>query len=300
MQSLLKTWPAVLVTHLRTLPVLALYVLAGCAEDYTGRDGDGIVIDSIRPTEGYPGTVFRLYGRGFSSLADSNRVYINGTAAPVDDPASLSTLLVTVPYAATTGAVTIEAAGMKGRGPVFTVFDIPRIDLADTYTEGKTLTIIGDHFSTERGLVRVYFDDKEVNVYRTGLRDDGKPYLETPFPPDDGDNPISIVIVSEGIKSLPYSYTVKPRLDDMKYFNNIDGNTYLSTSISLYGSFFGLDAAGNKIQLTVGSGPFTGDIKIVKWSPYRIDIEAVATNSAFSTIAVVVQGVPSNTLIFYY
>ncbi|MCD9018954.1 IPT/TIG domain-containing protein [Parachryseolinea silvisoli] len=300
MQRLHRAPLVAIATVLRTLPFLALYALAGCAEDYTGRDGNGIVIDSIRPTEGYPGTVFRLYGRGFSPIADSNHVFINGTAASVGDPASLSTLLVTVPYEATTGTVMIKAAGLRGSGPAFTVLDIPRIDLADTYTEGKTLTIIGDHFATDIRLLEVYFNGEKMSIYNAGKTNDGRQYLETPYPPSGGDNPISIVVVSEGIKSLPYTYTVKPQLNELEYFNNIDGNTYVSTTISLYGQYFGLDAPGNEIQLADGSGPFTGDMKIVRWSPYRIDLEAVATNSAFSTIAVVVHGVTSDTLFFRY
>ena len=287
-------------TLLRILPFLVLYGLAGCAEDYTGRDGDGIVIDSIRPTEGYPGTVVRLYGRGFSSIADSNRVFINGAAAAVGDPASLSTLLVTVPYDATTGPVTINAAGVRGSGPVFTVFDIPRIDLADTYTEGKTLRIIGDHFSTDVRLLEVYFNGEKMRIFSAGKTDDGKVYVETPYPGSLGDNPVSIVIVSEGIRSLPYVYTIKPQLNELEYFGNYDGNTYVSTTISLYGQFFGLDATGNEIQLVLGSGPFKGDVKIVRWSPSRIDVEVVVTNSNLSTIAVAVNGVVSDVLIFRF
>jgi hypothetical protein len=300
MQRLHRTPLVASATLLRILPFLVLYGLAGCAEDYTGRDGDGIAIDSIRPTEGYPGTVVRVYGRGFYSVADSNHVFINGTAATVGDPASLSTLLVTVPYAATTGPVTIDAAGLRGRGPVFTVFDIPRIDFADTYTQGKTLTIVGDHFSADVGVLEVYFNGEKMRVFNAGKTNDGRPYVETPFPSSQGDNPVSIVVVSEGIRSFPYVYTIKPQLNDMEYFGNYDGNTYVSTTISLHGQYFGLDAGGNEIRLVLGAGAFTGDVKIVRWSPSRIDVEVVVTGSNLSTIGVVVNGVASDVLIFRF
>jgi hypothetical protein len=285
---------------LRIFPFLALCALAGCAEDYTGRDAGGIVIDSIRPTEGYPGTVVRVYGRGFSSIADSNRVFINGAAATVDDPASLSTLLVSVPYEATSGPVTIEAAGLRGSGPVFTVFDIPRIDLADTYTQGKTLIIIGDHFSLDKGVLEVYFHGEKMDVYNTGKTNDGRLYVETPFPGSLGDNPVEIVLVSEGIKSLPFVYTVKPSLNDLTYDNVFNGRVYLYTTMSLYGQYFGTDAVGNEIRLAVGSVPFGGEIKIVGWSTDRIDIQVVAPGGNYSTIEVVVNGVASDAFIFRY
>ena len=78
------------------LMVLLFLMLVRCAQDNPFADEDGMIrIDSISPSSGVVGTQVRIYGKGFSSIKNENKVTLNGGETPIDT-ASISTILVTI------------------------------------------------------------------------------------------------------------------------------------------------------------------------------------------------------------
>lgn len=67
-----------------------------------------VAILGMSPSQGAPGTIVQLYGRGFGATPAENQVAFHGTSASVT-AATASTLTVMVPTGATTGPVSVTA-----------------------------------------------------------------------------------------------------------------------------------------------------------------------------------------------
>ncbi|WP_190808865.1 IPT/TIG domain-containing protein [Flagellimonas sp. S3867] len=80
-----------------------------------------VSITSFSPTEGEVGTEVTITGENFSATASENMVHFNGVAATVSN-ATATSLTVTVPEGATTGAIRITVNGQQATsGQNFTV-----------------------------------------------------------------------------------------------------------------------------------------------------------------------------------
>jgi sugar lactone lactonase YvrE len=88
----------------------------GCKKD---SQQTAIVISAITPAFGPYSTIDTITGSGFNSNAADNNVKFNGMTAVVQK-ASATQLIVVVPKAAGTGAVTVQSGTVSGSGPVFT------------------------------------------------------------------------------------------------------------------------------------------------------------------------------------
>lgn len=278
-------------------------LLSGCAENFSALNDDGIHIDSIAPNTGYAGSTFRIYGRGFAAVRDSNHVFINGVKANVIDPNGLGVLIVSVPSAASTGAVSIKAFQQSAIGPVFTIGSIPQIDNVVQVTAASgdlthqvfNLLITGDHFSIDTKRVKLYYSGVAVPILAAGNNDSGKPQLAASLPAYNEDNPVAIVIQSDGIKSLPFVYTTKPQLTDWNFYNKYDG-TY--TYITLYGSYFGFDEKGNEIVVKDNGVRIFPETKIDKWSTGEIYVILKLALGRYYDVSVKVNGIESSAINF--
>jgi hypothetical protein len=265
--------------------MLLLWLLFGCAEDFTGKNTNRITIDSIAPKAGYTGETFRIYGKGFSAIADSNKIYINGIAATPEDPASLSTLLVTIPEDATTGNIALEAFGEKATGPILTVFNRPLIQQVAEVSY-QQLILTGKYFSTDVKHVKVFYTGKEVAINSTTKLPDGRPQLNTRFIDSKEDNPVSIVIESDGVRSNPFVYAVTPILKDISNYKDSDEKyTYLA----FYGAYFGLDKEGNEIILKENGKIVTPEMRIEHWESGTILVAIVLKTSQENTLQVKIK-----------
>jgi N-acetylneuraminic acid mutarotase len=77
-------------------------------------------ISWFSPTNGMTGTQVTIYGYNFDTIAANNTVQFNGTTATVTY-ADYSQLVVTVPFGATTGPITVTTSGGTTTGGLFTV-----------------------------------------------------------------------------------------------------------------------------------------------------------------------------------
>lgn len=93
-----------------------------------------VAITGINPTSGPHGITIKINGRNFSPSTNQNSVRINGTPATVT-ASSHTSLDVTVPLGAGTGAVSATVNGLTATGPVFTYVSTP---VVNTFSQFQT------------------------------------------------------------------------------------------------------------------------------------------------------------------
>jgi sugar lactone lactonase YvrE len=108
-------------------------------------ESTGLTISTVTPATGLANMEVTIFGSQFGSTVSENIVKFNGVAAIVTH-ATAEQLKANVPAAATSGSVTVEVAGQRVTGPLFTVFGISQLDPA-VGTPGTVVTINGDAFS---------------------------------------------------------------------------------------------------------------------------------------------------------
>jgi len=130
----------------------------------TGTGTTTPTITSFSPTSGIVGTTVTISGTNFSSTTANNSVQFNGTTATVTS-ASSNSLTVTVPSAATTGAITVTVLGQTTvtSATGFTISSPTALTLGATFLSG-TLTSTNSKqyytFSATSGkFYSVYWDD---------------------------------------------------------------------------------------------------------------------------------------------
>jgi hypothetical protein len=353
-------------------------LLLRCAEDNPLAERDGILsIDSIAPSSGLPGTDVRIYGKGFSATPGDNIADINGVAAIVKSPASLTTLIITIPEHAATGNIilnredqrvvgpaftivdppvftsldpsrgfpgdqvvisgekllqvtavsfneaeaaiiarsdtelTVSApAGTTGivtllyehgivAGPVFTFIPLPQIDSAAVvrYTRVlDALIIVCQHVDPTTDAITVYVDGEITPMLESGITA-GLPYVLVDAPPRSTQNPLTLEIESNGRKSEPYEFVIKPDLFDISTRNDV-----YPLEVTLYGQYFGSPDDQRSVVVTVSDQP--SNVTITRWTPTEINF----TVPGFGTpdypqtyrVKVVVMGLDSQTLEFLH
>jgi hypothetical protein len=92
------------------------------------------IIESVTPISGVAGTLVRLRGIGFSTLAGVNSVSFNGVFAVIDS-ASSSEIVIRVPQGASSGKITVQVNGLMATSSIdfLVTHDIPRLGLVAYY-----------------------------------------------------------------------------------------------------------------------------------------------------------------------
>jgi 6-phosphogluconolactonase len=80
-----------------------------------------LAIFNVTPLRGAPGDQVTIQGQGFSATLANDTLQFNGAAATVTS-ATTSTIVASVPSAATTGPITVLVGGVTAQGPSFSVF----------------------------------------------------------------------------------------------------------------------------------------------------------------------------------
>jgi YD repeat-containing protein len=132
---------------------------------------DELKIFAVTPTHGTVEAPVTIYGQGFSSQISDNAVTFNGTLATIQS-ATANQLKVTVPFGATTGALTVRVAARSVTADdVFTVDDTgvpPTIASVapDTIVAGAALTISGTHLYPIPGKTSARMGGRSLNITR--------------------------------------------------------------------------------------------------------------------------------------
>jgi IPT/TIG domain/Galactose oxidase, central domain len=122
-------------------------------------------LTSLSPTSAGVAAFVTITGTNFGATQGMGGVTFNGTAANVTSwsPTSIS---VTVPLAATSGNVVVNASGVNTNGLAFTVLPIPYITGLSPTTAivGASMTITGEYFGTTQGSSTVTFNGTPATV----------------------------------------------------------------------------------------------------------------------------------------
>jgi hypothetical protein len=345
------------------------FFVSHCAQDNILAEFDGTIkIDSISPTSGVVGTEVRVYGKGFTPIAQNNEVSINGIKAMVLEPSSLSALRIKVPEKATTGNVILSVGNTIAQGPVFTVVDPPIIlsvtplqgfagyrvfingsklgqistiqfnevdaeifsktdsdivaiapnsttgNIEFLFPEGKVtgpvftylpipvidtaavvrfsrledvIAFMGRYFSTDNLSLKVYLNGANATIRTVAVNDDGRPIVAISMPPEDTDNPTTLEIEADGIKSLPFEFVIPPILVDYKY--NYIGNT-MRIRLYLHGAYFGLEGPEKEVDVIKVENVNTAvPVKIISWTPRLITVELDIEHGEYYDVSVVIK-----------
>lgn len=112
---------------------------------------------NLSPTSGPTGTLVAVSGSNFGSTQGSGFLSFNGSVASIGSWSD-STILATVPAAASTGSVVVSASGGSSNGQIYTV--IPTVvGLApNSGVIGSTVTVTGSGFGATQGMSAVTFN----------------------------------------------------------------------------------------------------------------------------------------------
>lgn len=131
-------------------------------------EATGLIISAVNPMTGVAGTEVTIFGTQFSATAAQNIVKFNGVAATVTAATALQ-LKAIVPAGATSGSISVEVAGQRVTGPLFTVFGISQLEPA-VGTPGTVVTVNGDAFSLVPSGNTVLFNGANATVTSASAR----------------------------------------------------------------------------------------------------------------------------------
>ncbi|HEY5749117.1 MAG TPA: IPT/TIG domain-containing protein [Chryseolinea sp.] len=134
--------------------------------DFT--ESTGLTISAVNPSTGVATTEVTIFGSQFGASVAQNIVKFNGVAANVTQATTVQ-LKANVPAGATSGSVSVEVAGQRVTGPLFTVFGISQVDPA-VGTPGTVVTLNGDAFSLVPSGNTVLFNGAVATVTSASAR----------------------------------------------------------------------------------------------------------------------------------
>ena len=127
-----------------------------------------ITIAGFAPSSGPAGTVVTITGTGFGATARTNTVAINGVPGTVVT-ATLTTLAVAVPTSATTGRITVTAAGNTATSAQDFVVAAPGVPTITGFTPaagppGTAVTVTGTGFNAAPGATTVKLNQNAASA----------------------------------------------------------------------------------------------------------------------------------------
>ncbi len=252
---------------------------------------DPPIILSVTPLQGFAG--YRVFING-SKLSQVSDVRFNGVAGGIFSKSSAEIVVITPN--STTGVIELLFPEGKVTGPVFTYLPIPVIDTAGIIQYirldaegplGSAIAFLGRHFATDAAKLKVYLNAQSVDILSAGLDNDGNPGVIIGMPPPETDNPTTLEIESEGIRSLPFEFVIPPKLNDLSY--NYIGNT-MRIRLDAYGSYFGVANPLKQVKVfQVGAVNIPVPLTVVSWTPTLITMELDIVHGEYYDVSVEVK-----------
>jgi hypothetical protein len=253
---------------------------------------DPPIIQSVTPLQGYAG--YRVFVKG-SKLAQITDILFNGVAGEIFSQTETDIVVVTPD--SDTGAIEFLFKDGKVTGPVFTYLPIPVIDTAYVVRYSRVedvIAIIGRYVSTDALSVQVYLNGEGSTIRDIVVDADGRAVILIAMPPREVDNPAILQIEADGVKSLPYQYTIPPIFYDISYQHI--GNS-LRVRLQAYGAYFGPPSNEKEVRVVnVGDPPTPVPTTVTNWTSTLVTVEFNVRIDQLYDINVVVNGAVSNTL----
>ncbi len=196
-------------------------------------------VDHVEPSQGITGDIVRIHGEMFGTNQDIVKVLIGGREATIME-ISPETLVVWVPYGATTGKVTVAVDGALSNPVDFLVG--PYIEeLSKSVLEpGGKLLIKGFNFDEDTNRNYVYFNGIRGTVTKASSTQ-----LEV-LVPDGNTGPLSVIVNEMESNSRPV--TITPVVESMTpSTGNVDD------TVTISGWNFNPVATNNYVVFNAGS-----------------------------------------------
>jgi len=239
-------------------------------------------ITSLSPNSGPVGASVTITGANFGFTIGTSTVTFNGTAAT---PTSWSTtsIVVTVPNAATNGNVVVMVGGVASNGAAFTVLPTPSItSLSPTSGPwGTSVTITGSNFGATQGTSAVTFNGTggtPTSWSATSI------VVTVPSASVAGGGAFTgpVVVTVNGVVSNGVTFTVTPSISSLSPTSGPTG-----TSVTILGGGFGAPQGTSTVT-------FNGIAAVpTQWSQSAI-IVPVPSAASSGNVVVTVGGVASN------
>ena len=235
-------------------------------------------ITSLSVSSGPVGAAVTITGTGFGSSQGTGTVAFNGTNATVTTWSATS-IAVTVPAAATTGNVVVNASGVASNGKSFTV--VPHIaSLSITSgAVGASVTITGTTFGGTQGTSTVTFNGSTATPTSWSATS-----IVVPVPTGATTGNVAVTVSSQASNGV--NFTVVPHIASLSITSGAVG-----ASVTITGTTFG----GTQGTSTVA---FNGTIATpTTWSASSI-VVPVPTGATTGNVVVTVSGQASNGVSF--
>ena len=200
------------------------------------------VYKDIKPSSGFEGTVVTLFGSGFKQIT---KVLFNGVAATIQLQEE-DRIEVKAP-ASTTGMITLDYGYGQLQTAVFTYLPIPLIRSASD--GGKGIQLAASYINPVASALSVTYNGTAVSILNITDISGNTANLLPAYPNPAINNPFDIILTSNGIKSLPYRYTIKPEIDKITASIVSRTETTVTYDFTIDGKYFSNSAANNSVKI---------------------------------------------------
>jgi trimeric autotransporter adhesin len=242
----------------------------------------GPSITSLSTTSGAVGSTVTITGTNFGSSQGTGTVTFNGTNATTITSWGATSIVATVPTAATTGNVVVYASGVDSNGVAFTVLPTPSItSLSPTVgAVGASVTITGTNFGTSQGTSTATFNGTTA----TTITSWGATSIVATVPT--GATTGSVQVTVSGVASNTKTFTVvpPPNMTRVSPTSGAEG-----TSVTITGSQFGQ---------TQGTVMFNGTTATITSYNQNTIVATVPAGATTGNVVVYADGVDSNGVAF--
>ena len=235
-------------------------------------------ITSLSPTSGAVGASVTITGTNFGTTQGTSTVKFNGTTATTITSWGATSIVATVPTAATTGSVVVTVSGVASNGSSFTVVAAPSItSLSPTSgLVGASVTITGTNFGSTQGTSTVKFNGTSATVTSWGASS-----IKVTVPT--GATTGTVVVHASGVDSNGSSFTVAPNITSLSPTTGAVG-----ASVTITGTNFGTTQGTSTVKFNT-----TTATTITSWGATSI-VATVPTSATTGSVVVTVSGVASN------
>lgn len=238
------------------LALIAVLFISACgggggdSSGSTAGTSSAATITSFNPTSGAPGSTITIAGTNFSTTSANNTVRFNGIAATVT-AATTTSLTVMVPSSASTGTVSVQAAGETATSADSFIVSAGVPAITSIYptsgAPGRTVTITGVNFSSTPANNTVWFNGFAATVTAATVTS-----LEVTVPSSAEDGSISVK-TEGGLATSTASFTVYPTITSFSPTSGKPGDTVTITGNNFKGNdeiYFwnGIRAYGQVLQ----------------------------------------------------
>ena len=229
------------------------------------------LVSALSPASGAIGTSITISGSNFGATQGTSSVAFNGALAPVISWSATS-IVTSVPFAATTGNVVVTVSGIASAGPNFLLPPIVTSLSVASGAVGTSLTITGSNFGAAQGTSSVAFNGALAQVLSWSATS-----ILTSVPPAATTG--NVIVTVSGIASAGSNFVVPPIVTALSATSGAIG-----TSLTITGSNFGANQGTSSVAFNGALAP------VVSWTSTTI-VTTVPLAASTGSVTVTVSGI---------